>query len=629
MATARSGSRLARWWDAALAGVMALGNYLVSAPRGVLLDDDGYFVLAAWSGGVAHPPGYPLYTLLAGLFAQLPVGTPAWRVHAASALFAALACAVCWQLVRGMTDSRAAAWVAALCLGFSATFWSQAIIADVYSLNALLFVTLLYLCLDTTQGDRPAPTRSSGLCIAFLFGLALANHWPLTLLSAPALVVAAWPRRRLLAPRPLLLVLPLLAGLLPYAWMVYRSHVAEFAFLGPLQGPGDVWDYVSRRLYADVDRGEFAAWTDKLRYAGFALQETARQFSLPATLLVAAGFIGQWSVWPRAWCWSLTLGFAGSTFLLAALLGFDWDLLHRNTFSVYPLPAFAATALWLGLGFRLLVKTAVRLVRERASELVIQAALGVLLVGTTWLQQAPGSYRADDRWAADFAAAVLDGLPPRATLFIYGDFAVGPVAYAHYVEGRRPDVTLLSPVGQFLPQRLFAARDARTARAVAAIDDYLARARGPVYYNLVLPHRFGVIRHGLLDEVARELPPGRGEARLSPQVDRFFLQMLDRGVPRDASQSIHYRQLAALYCRTLALLAPGPGPDPAGQRLGRYCGSFHGLLARAEARIVAGDRDTALQLLAMAAGRTGEAVTAHDLATLARLLEQARRAPGA
>ena len=53
------------------------------------------------------------------------------------------------------------------------------------------------------------------------------------------------------------------------------------------------------------------------------------------------------------------------------------------------------------------------------------------------------------------------------------------------------------------------------------------------------------------------------------------------------------------------------------------------LLARAEARIAAGDRDAALELLATAAGRTGEAVTAYDLATLARLLEQARRAPGA
>src|SRR5882724_1527892 len=57
----------------------------------VTLVDSGELIVAARSLGVAHPPGFPLYVLLAHLATLVPIGNVAVRVNFASAIFAALA----------------------------------------------------------------------------------------------------------------------------------------------------------------------------------------------------------------------------------------------------------------------------------------------------------------------------------------------------------------------------------------------------------------------------------------------------------------------------------------------------------------------------------------------------------
>ena len=56
----------------------------------------------------------------------------------------------------------------------SVVFWSQAVIAEVYTLNTFFFILLLLL------GLRGAPLP----WMALLFGLSLSNHWPLMILPA-------------------------------------------------------------------------------------------------------------------------------------------------------------------------------------------------------------------------------------------------------------------------------------------------------------------------------------------------------------------------------------------------------------------------------------------------------------
>src|SRR5258706_2816945 len=71
--------------------VLSLAVYASTLAPTVTLVDSGELILAARSLGVAHPPGFPLYVLLAHLATLVPIGNVAVRVNFASAVFAALA----------------------------------------------------------------------------------------------------------------------------------------------------------------------------------------------------------------------------------------------------------------------------------------------------------------------------------------------------------------------------------------------------------------------------------------------------------------------------------------------------------------------------------------------------------
>ena len=71
---------------------MIFSLFALSTSHDVLLEDDSLFVLTSYFYGIAHPPGYPLHTLLGKLFTFLPVGSIAFRVHLLSGFFGALTC---------------------------------------------------------------------------------------------------------------------------------------------------------------------------------------------------------------------------------------------------------------------------------------------------------------------------------------------------------------------------------------------------------------------------------------------------------------------------------------------------------------------------------------------------------
>ena len=110
--------------------------------------------------GVGHPTGYPTYMMLTHLFTYLPVGDVAYRVNLASAVYgvAAVAAAYAAGLLLGRRVVAAAA--GALALGFSEAFWSQAVIAEVYTLNALFVALVLLLLLLWRERRDEARARA-------------------------------------------------------------------------------------------------------------------------------------------------------------------------------------------------------------------------------------------------------------------------------------------------------------------------------------------------------------------------------------------------------------------------------------------------------------------------------------
>ena len=136
-----------------LCGVAAFSAYLTSLAPTITWahgsGDSGELVTAAYYLGVAHPTGYPAYVLLGWLFTFLPFGSVAFRVNLLSATSAAVAIAFFVVLIaqaqaQKLPLARAVgAGVGALLLAFSPMFWSQAVVTEVYALNALLVVRVI------------------------------------------------------------------------------------------------------------------------------------------------------------------------------------------------------------------------------------------------------------------------------------------------------------------------------------------------------------------------------------------------------------------------------------------------------------------------------------------------------
>src|SRR5687768_15461446 len=118
---------------ALLCGLAAVAAYVFTLTDTVSGGDSGELISVAYHVGVAHPPGYPLYTLLAKVSTLIPLGGIAWRVSLFSALCDAAAAAVLCRAVISWTGSRSAGVLAAGAFAFSPLVWPYAIAAEVRS----------------------------------------------------------------------------------------------------------------------------------------------------------------------------------------------------------------------------------------------------------------------------------------------------------------------------------------------------------------------------------------------------------------------------------------------------------------------------------------------------------------
>lgn len=165
-------------WEQAADWLLAGGCFLFSlilyvrtmAPSvAALYDDSLEFPLVVHRLAIAHPTGYPLYTLLARLVSLGPWANVAWGVNLLSALAAALTVALVYLVARRLAPAvrvrRLPALVGALALAVSPVFWSQAVVAEVYALHAAFVAGLLWLALRWAR--RPlTPVRPFSLLLA-------------------------------------------------------------------------------------------------------------------------------------------------------------------------------------------------------------------------------------------------------------------------------------------------------------------------------------------------------------------------------------------------------------------------------------------------------------------------------
>ncbi len=398
--------------------------------------DSGDFVTAAINLGVPHPTGYPLYTILAHTFTALP-GEPARNVTFLSAVAGALAVGLLFWTAYQWTVTRqncsgicewTAAWAAAGSACFGELLWSQATIAEVYALNALVVTALLAVVLCS-------PSRLRPYLLAMLLGLGLAHH-----VTVVWLLLALWPyasavRRWLTVRRAVGLALCLLPGLLIYLYVPIRAAahpVPNWGQADQLAGFSWLVSGVVYRPYLSIPTppvllqrlsGWASIWVRDTGVIGLALAllglwrglETDRRFSLFGLTYVI--LLSAYAI-----CYSTVDSY------------------------LYLIPAAIVVALWLARGASITL-AAIQAWASRHSKRRLVAASAIFLLSALPLVSLATRYEAldlsDDYEAYNYAEKVLEAAAPSAVVICSGDEQTFALWYLRYGLKKRMDVAVV------------------------------------------------------------------------------------------------------------------------------------------------------------------------------------------
>ena len=401
-------ARLDALW-AVLVGGAAFAVYLRTLAPGLVADlDTPMFQFVGRVLGVAHNPGYPLYVLLTFPFSYLPVGSLPYRINLFSALLGALTVSLAFLLARRLGCRRVVAAAATLGMAFGHVFWSQAVVAEVYTLASAIVAGVLLALVSWGQTGR---ARFFYTAVA-LFAAGLGNHTTIVGF-APGMALYALLTNRgfVLRFRTLALTtLILLAGLLQYGFVIIRSRQPGAYVESPAATLGALLGVMTGRQFGDrVFAFEWRVVAFE-RLPWLVEQILAPELTVPGLVLALVGVT--WLLRRRtAEGLLLSLG-------AAAVAAFALNYSGVDT-PVFLIPT--TFVLWVGVAVG--TEQTARLVEGRRRIAFAVAAIALAL--PAW--QLTRNYAATDR-SRDTAAAVtfdalFDVLPDRS-VFVHEDFLV-------------------------------------------------------------------------------------------------------------------------------------------------------------------------------------------------------------
>jgi hypothetical protein len=434
---------------ASLVGLVAFVVYAMTLYRTLPGGDSGELVGAVASGGVIHPPGYPLYSLLGSVFLHaVPTGSLAFRLNLLSATCDAFAAALLTLVVARTMRSAWAGLVTGALFAFAPGIWRYALVAEVFALNNLIVALLLWLAVlyEETRDRRYA---FGG---AFVVGLGLSNHQTVLFTAIPVVVWALVASRgELLRPAALVrLVLAGLAGLLPYAYLPIAASHHAFVSWGAADTWDGFWTHVLRREYgtfrlAPVGVGvDIAAADVRVAWWNFAREQMGPWASLVGLVGVAACFKEGWKR-PRSLApWALVPPFLSVVVMMQLGNLPVGQPLYREIVARFWQEPEIFLCIFAGVGFAVVMAAVATAPRAAPVRLAWLAPGAAVVIATLQLSLHYGDLdRHENHLVEDYAAEILRAAPEGALLVTKGDLITNGLRYLQLDAHLRPDVRIV------------------------------------------------------------------------------------------------------------------------------------------------------------------------------------------
>ena len=347
-------------FDAALPlllGAGALILYKATLAPGLTWGDSGEFISAAYTLGIGHPYGHPLYWLSGRVMTLFFPDDPVAALNNLSSLSGAITCffvallAHNWVRRAGYERTIIPVTLTTMIFATGTAFWSQAVFSEVYTFHALFFVVAL------TSFDRYffAGAGFGWLYLsAYFFGLTvtLGMYVAIALIVPLAHILSNVERRREFLARLPLTFFWFLIGLTPWLYLYFRSQVDPPLTIKSLHTFSDYLDYLGRKAYDDTFVAGFGA-------LGISIRQTARiffqSFQAVGILAIAAVAVKEYRSRGRQPISTYTLAALLTTLVFAVMVPLSLSFRQMIDMDVYFIPGMIVFVPSLAIGLALIL----------------------------------------------------------------------------------------------------------------------------------------------------------------------------------------------------------------------------------------------------------------------------------
>lgn len=431
-----------------LAFTVPFSVYLFTLAPSVWFIDSGELANAAANLAIAHPTGYPLFTVLGGIFSKLPLGTPIFNLNLMCAVISSVTIVMFFNLliliaynlnlnedtslgiknihIRVLYNS---ALASSYILAFSKTFWDSATYIEVYSLHSFFLVLILYLFLKAIGVKRKYKSSSNNTWIlfAFVLGLGFTNHLTVIFLSLGFfyLYFSMYGYNENSLKNIVKSAVPFLLGYSFYVYLLVRTGNDVISW-GEPDTFNNFYKHIFGKQFANLMFGSFEIASAQFV---FFMENYPLEFYVLPLLLIIPGLmeIKQFS----------------RRFFIFTILLFFFNLLYAINYNVvdienYFLLLIIVSVIWMYFGLIFFVK--------KFKEKSLLVSLVSLLIFIIPLSQNFGiNNKSGDYTISDFVKNFYKSVPENSLIFaIQWNVIISPSLYFKFVENLRPDVTLIN-----------------------------------------------------------------------------------------------------------------------------------------------------------------------------------------
>ena len=426
--------------------------YVLTLAPGLYFIDTGELAAACVKLGIAHPTGYPLFTLIGKVFTLLPAGENIYKLNLMCAFLTASTVFKMFHLVHYVISDmdlnetgnnkgvfkkfvsnelliNLVSLSASLVLAFSNTFWNVANSLEVYSLHTLLIVTVIFVFLkasDIYVHGKGKDDLRYWFLFAFVLGLSFTNHLTTIFLGVGFLYLyfAVNGLRKQSFIKILYMAVPFALAFSVYAYFFIRADNNSIS-----------WDYPANlsNFYRHISGKQFSVWmfssteAASKQFSHFVSVYPKEFFYFPV-IIALFGLVYSFFRQRRFFYFTLLL------FVFNILYAINYDIHDIDT---YFLLAYIITAVWFALGLIFIVD---KLKLNNAIIVILAVFLPALCVYSNFEE----NDESKSVYVREYTENVFNSARNRSIVFsTQWDFWVSASFYLQMTENYRPDVAVL------------------------------------------------------------------------------------------------------------------------------------------------------------------------------------------